>query len=63
LDEGLEPSARGGPPTLAGIEEVLLVGGGAEESVRPGCEKGSGEDSLPQRLPIARIEEFVVLEK
>ncbi len=31
---------------------MLFEGAGAEERVRPGWEKGSGEDSLPQRLPI-----------
>lgn len=30
----------------------LVGGGGAEARVRPGCAKGSGEDSLPQRFPI-----------
>jgi len=47
----LEPSLWAGPPTVRGREEVVL-GGGAEERIRPGCEKGSGEDSFPQRLPI-----------
>ncbi len=36
-----------------GTEDILeFDGGGAEPTVRPGWEKGSGEDSLPQRLPI-----------
>lgn len=30
----------------------VLLGGGAEERVRPGWAKGSGEDSLPQILPM-----------
>ena len=30
----------------------MLEGGGAEETVRPGCEKLSWEDSFPQRFPM-----------
>jgi hypothetical protein len=48
----LPPSVRGGPPTLRGTEDVPVFGGGAESRVRPGCAKASGDDSLPQRLPI-----------
>jgi hypothetical protein len=49
----LPPSVLGGPPTFlcAGTEEVVW-GGGADERVRPGWEKGSEGDSLPQRAPI-----------
>jgi hypothetical protein len=33
----LDPSVLGGPPTFLGTADVLvLLGGGAEESVRPG---------------------------
>jgi len=35
--EELDPRVLGGPPTFLGIEEVLLLlGGGAEPTVRPG---------------------------
>lgn len=30
----------------------FVVGGGAEERVRPGWANASGDDSLPQRFPI-----------
>ena len=53
--EECDPSVLGGPPTFRGTEEVfVLEAGGAEESVRPGCANGSGEDSLPQRFPIVK---------
>ena len=55
-----EPSVRGGPPTTTflGTDEVgfvVVFCGAAEERVRPGWEKASGEDSLPQRLPIVEL--------
>jgi len=54
----LPPSVLGGPPTFlcAGMGEVVW-GAGAEERVRPGWEKGSFEDSLPQRAPIVYSEQ------
>jgi len=52
----LPPSVLGGPPTfLCARAEEVIFGGGAEETVRPGWEKGSFEDSLPQRAPIVHI--------
>lgn len=57
-DEGsgdAEPRVRAGPPTtvfLGSVEILGVVLAGAEERVRPGWEKTSGEDSLPQRLPM-----------
>jgi len=52
----MDPSVLAGPPTLLGIVEVLFVfGAGAEERVLPGCAKGSGEDSLPQRFPMMPV--------
>lgn len=48
----LPPNVRAGPPTLRGREDVGLEGGGAAPRVRPGCEKASEDDSLPQRLPM-----------
>jgi len=36
------------------------LGGGVEESVRPGWEKGSGEDSFPHRLPIMKVWESMI---
>jgi hypothetical protein len=51
-----DPNVRGGPPTFFGSEEMgFWFCGGAEESMRPGWEKGSEEDSLEQRLPISAI--------
>lgn len=46
------PSVLGGPPTFLGTAAVLGAGGGAEPSTRPGCEKLSVDDSLPQMLPM-----------
>ena len=54
--EVLDPRVLAGPPTFLGIVEVLFVfGAGADERVLPGCAKGSGEDSLPQRFPMMPV--------
>ena len=36
---------------------LVLLGAGAEERVRPGWAKGSGDDSLPQRFPMVEDRE------
>lgn len=43
---------RGGPPTFLGTGAVLGPCGGAEPRTRPGWEKLSSLDSLPQMLPM-----------
>jgi hypothetical protein len=59
-EDAAPPSVRGGPPTFRGTEEVFaLFGAGAESRVRPGWENGSGDDSLPHKLPIVCYRESV----
>ncbi len=54
------PSVRPGPPTLVAVfffgrGAVLGPGAGAEPTVRPGEEKLSGSEVLPQILPIVSL--------